>query len=55
MQKYIHLCYVDFSKAFDRVKHEEMTETLGETGKDGKVKNYYDFTLEPDCHGANWT
>ena len=38
MQKDIYLCYVDFSKAFDRVKHEDMMEMLDEIGIDGKDK-----------------
>ena len=32
MKNDIYLGYVDFSKAFDRVKHDEMMEILGEAG-----------------------
>ena len=38
MQKDVYLCYIDFAKAFDRVKHEDMMEMLGEIGIDGKDK-----------------
>ena len=38
MQKDIYLCYIDFAKAFDRVKHEDMIEMLEEINIDGKDK-----------------
>ena len=35
-QKDLYLCFVDFEKAFDRVKHEEMARMLSQIGVDGK-------------------
>ena len=32
----MYLCFVDFEKAFDRVKHEEMVQMLTDIGVDGK-------------------
>ena len=36
MQKTVFLCFVDFEKAFETVKHEELVKILESTGKDGK-------------------
>ena len=38
MQKDVYLWYIDFLKAFDRVKREEIMEILGQVGIDGKDK-----------------
>ena len=35
-QKDLYLCFVDFEKAFDMVKHEEMSRMLEDIGVDGK-------------------
>ena len=32
----VPICFVDFQKAFDTVKHEQMIEMLGEVGVDSK-------------------
>ena len=34
--KDIHICFIDYSKAFDMVKHSKMIECLKEIGLDGK-------------------
>ena len=36
IQKDVYLCFVDFQKAFDTVKHEQMIEMLGEVRIDGR-------------------
>ena len=45
MQKDLYLCYIDFQKAFDTVKHGKMMEILEEIGLDGKdrrvIRNLY--------------
>lgn len=35
VQKDIYICFIDYKKAFDNVKHEELFQTLKETGIDG--------------------
>jgi len=37
MNKQVHLCFIDVSKAFDNVKHEKLIEVLRNTGIDGKI------------------
>ena len=41
----IHLCFIDYSKAFDRVKHKELMQMLMELDRDGKdlrlIRNLY--------------
>ena len=45
MQRDIFLCFIDYSKAFDRVKHKELMQMLSELDIDGKdlrlVRNLY--------------
>ena len=45
MQKDIYLCFIDYSKAFDKVKHEELCQILEKLDIDGKdlriVRNLY--------------
>ena len=45
MQKTVFLCFMDFEKAFDSVKHEELIKILEGTGMDGKdtrlISNLY--------------
>ena len=45
MQKNVYLCFIDFEKAFDTVKHENMIEMLKEIHLDGKdvrlISNLY--------------
>lgn len=45
VQKDIYLCFVDFEKAFDTVRHEDMINMLKDIGLDGKdirvLKNLY--------------
>ena len=45
VQKYLYICYIDFQKAFDTVKHEKMMEILEEIGLDRKdlrvIRNLY--------------
>ncbi|KAK3758028.1 hypothetical protein RRG08_006609 [Elysia crispata] len=36
VQKDIYACFIDYAKAFDRVKHSETVEALARTGIDGK-------------------
>ena len=36
VQKDLYLCYVDFQKAFDMVKHEQLMEMLADIGMDGE-------------------
>ena len=35
-QKNIYACFIDYEKAFDKVQHERLFETLGKTQIDGK-------------------
>lgn len=47
----VYLCFIDFSKAFDRVKHEELISILRKTGADDKniriiAKLYWQQTAE---------
>ena len=45
MQRDIFLCFIDYSKAFDRVKHTELIQMLSELDIDGKdlrlIRNLY--------------
>jgi hypothetical protein len=45
MQQDLYLCFIDYQKAFDNVKHEELFEALGEIDLDGKdlrlLRNLY--------------
>ena len=45
MQRDIFLCFIDYSKAFDRVKHKELMQMLSELDVDGKdlrlIRNLY--------------
>jgi hypothetical protein len=45
MQKDVFLCFVDYEKAFDRVRHVDLMEMLLNIGVDGRdlrlVKNLY--------------
>lgn len=36
MQKDVYMCFVDYEKAFDTVRHEELVRIIKETGVDGK-------------------
>ena len=36
MQKDLHLCFIDYTKAFDKVQHEELLEILGKLDIHGK-------------------
>ena len=36
VQEDLYACFIDYAKAFDRVKHSEMVEALARTGIDGK-------------------
>ena len=44
-QKDVYMCFVDFEKAFDTIKHTELIEMLKEKGIDGKdlrlIRNLY--------------
>ena len=49
MGKDIYFCFIDYSEAFDKVKHSKMIEYLKEIGLDGKdmyiiIKLYWDQT-----------
>ena len=45
MQKDVYLCFIDYSKAFDRVRHKELIQILMELDIDGKdlrlIRNLY--------------
>ena len=45
MQKDLHLCFIDYTKAFDKVQHEELLGMLGKLDIHGKdlriVRNLY--------------
>ncbi len=45
MQKDLYICYIDYTKAFDKVRHEELMKILSELDIDGKdiriVRNLY--------------
>ena len=36
MRKDLYACFIDYAKAFDRVKHSEIVEARAKTGMDGK-------------------
>ena len=36
VQKDVYICFIDYTKAFDRVKHFKMIECLSEIGIDNK-------------------
>ena len=45
MQKSLYICFIDYEKAFDKVKHEQLLETLRDLHLDGKdlrlIENLY--------------
>ena len=45
VQKDIYICFIDYSKAFDKVRHNELFRILEKLGIDGKdlriIKNLY--------------
>lgn len=45
MRKDLYVCFVDYEKAFDRIKHEKIIEELNRIGLDGKdiriIRNLY--------------
>ena len=45
VQKYVYICFLDYEKAFDRVRHEPLMQCLSEIGVDGKdikiIRNLY--------------
>ena len=47
LQKNVYLCFVDYQKAFDKVRHNELMNTLKQIGVDGKdlrlIKNIYEM------------
>ena len=49
VHKYVYICFLDYEKAFDRVRHEPLMQCLREIGVDGKYikitrKLYWDQT-----------
>ena len=49
VQKDVNICFLDYEKAFDRVRHEPLMQCLREIGVDGKYINiirnmYWDQT-----------
>ena len=61
MQNTLYMCFVDFEKAFDTVRHEDMMTILKETGLDGKdlrllTNLYWDQQARVDIggHKTNW-
>ena len=45
IQKYLYLCFIDYTKAFDKLRHEEIMSILDSLNIDGKylriVRNIY--------------
>ena len=45
VHKYVYICFLDYEKAFDRVRHEPLMQCLHEIGVDGKdikiIRNFY--------------
>ena len=45
VQHNLYLCFIDFEKAFDRVKHKDLIKMLQNIGVDGKdlrlIRNLY--------------
>ena len=45
VHKYVYICFLDYEKAFDRVRHESLMQCLSENGVDGKdikiIRNLY--------------
>ena len=57
MQKDLYLCFIDYSKAFDKVRHEKLFNILEHLDIDGKdlrvIRNlYWDQSLE--LHGCKF-
>ena len=44
-EEYIYLCFIEYEKAFDRVKHEKIIESMENLDLDGKdinmIRNMY--------------
>ena len=62
MQRDQYLCFIDYSKAFDKVQHEKLFAILNELDIDGKtlrwIQNlYWDQTaaVRVDKELSNWT
>ncbi|GFN81373.1 retrovirus-related pol polyprotein from type-1 retrotransposable element r2 [Plakobranchus ocellatus] len=58
MQKDLHLCFIDYSKAFDKVRHAELFRTLEKLDIDGKdlrvIRNlYWDQTASIRIEGEH--
>ena len=43
----MYLCFVDYEKAFDKIRHNELMDVLKQIGVDGKdlrlIKNIYEM------------
>ena len=57
VQKSIYICFIDYSKAFDRVQHEKLIKCLQEIGIDGKdirlIRNiYWEQTASIRCENS---
>ena len=50
----MYVCFIDYAKAFDRVKHENLIKCLKEIGLDGKdirvITNLYSLLASASCN-----
>ena len=53
MQKDLYLCFIDYSKAFDKVRHEKLFNILEHLDIDGKDKSDQEFILGSECCCTN--
>ena len=42
-QKYVSICFVDYERGFDSVRHEPLVRCLSEIGDDGKYTTNYQY------------
>jgi len=54
MQRNLFLCFIDYSKAFDNVKHERLLEMLEDIQIDGKDLRIKEPVLEANSSYKNW-
>ena len=47
------LCFIDYTKAFDRVRHDEIIKELTKLRIDGKDLNHLKYVLGTDCSNAS--
>ncbi|XP_071956957.1 uncharacterized protein [Antedon mediterranea] len=56
MQKDVYMCFIDYTNAFDKVRHEQLFQELNKLDLHGKGSSIVvKFVLETDCmHEGRW-